>query len=378
MPPGMKVGYDATAAVSQGAGIGRYSRELLAALLKAEPSNRYAVFYASRRPSIRFSDPDGRLSIASLPITDREANAVWQRLRLPLPIEFRTGKIDLMHCPDFSLPPSLAPSIATVHDLAFEVVPQYSYPSLAAYLHVVTPRSVKRARAVVVTSANTKADVISRYGTSPDKIHVIPIGASESFTPVAGTNDLSILQGYGIQRPFILTVGTLEPRKNLERVLEAFAKLPVDLDDVSLIIVGRPGWMYNGIFETHQRLELGARVKFLESVNDEQLAALYRQAEISVYASLYEGFGLPPLEALASGCPVACSGNSAVGELVAGTAEIFDPWDVEDIATTIEGLLRDSERREELRLAGPRRAEQFSWNAIALRMLSLYRNVLDG
>ncbi|HZT96589.1 MAG TPA: glycosyltransferase family 1 protein [Chloroflexota bacterium] len=375
MAPGLRIGYDATAAVSQRAGIGRYSRELLAALIASEDANEYAVYYAGKRASVPLPNLGDRARMAPLPVSDRLANAVWQRLRLPVPIELRTGRLDLMYCPDFSLPPSLAPGIATVHDLAFEVVPQFTYPTLAAYLRLVTPRSVARSAAVVVTSHNTKRDVIRHYGADPDKIFVIPIGVSSTFAPTPQPDDGEVLRRFKIGSPFILTVGTLEPRKNLARLLEAYAALPADVAGTCMVVVGRRGWMYGEIFETWRRLKLNGRVMFLEQVEDADLAAMYRRAEITVYASIYEGFGLPPLEAMASGSPVACSGNSAIGEVVQSAAEIFDPWDVSDMRETIAALLQTASRREELRRAGPARAGEFTWERVARQMLELYRRV---
>ena len=225
------------------------------------------------------------------------------------------------------LPPR-RPRPRTVHDLAFEVVPQLpGFPSLTAYLHTIVPRAVARATTVIVTSQNTKADVLERLEVNEGKIHVIPEAASSDFSPTPEPADRLARERMGVTGPFILTVGTLEPRKNLERLLEAFARITQRDRDLRLVIVGRRGWMYDSIFERYRSLGLEDSVLFLDRVGDGELQALYRQAEITVYPALYEGFGLPALEAMASGSPLACSGNSALGELVGDAAEVFDPWD---------------------------------------------------
>ncbi len=292
-----------------------------------------------------------------------------------MPIEWRTGRLDVFHSPDFSLAPSRSPSIVTIHDLAFEVVPQLAYPSLAAYLHTIVPRVVKRASSIIVTSQNTKGDVIERLGVGEDRIQVIPEGVSPGFTPVASARDATVRERLGITGRFILSVGTLEPRKNLVRLLEAFAMISRNRQELKLVIAGRLGWLYHGILERRHALGLENSVLLLHHVDDDDLQALYRLADITVYPTLYEGFGLPALEAMASGSPLACSGNSAVGELVADAADIFDPWDVEDIAATIDSLISNGERRQTLREMGPKRAADFTWDRAADSTSRLYHDV---
>jgi glycosyltransferase involved in cell wall biosynthesis len=375
MAPPFTIGYDATAALNQRAGIGRYARELLLALAKLDGNDVYRLPHARSDDPVAIPCLGSRFTWQGLPVSDRVLNAFWQRLRLPVPIELRTGKLDVFHSPDFSLAPSRAPSIVTIHDLAFEVVPQLSFPSLRFYLHTFVPRSAKRASAVIVTSQNTKNDVVQILGTPVAKVHVIPEGVSPAFTPDPGERDKTVCERLGISRPFILCVSTLEPRKNLERLLEAFARLKPTGGDFQLVIVGRLGWLYNGIFDRYRHLGLEDSVLFVHGVDDLDLQALYRRAEVTVYPALYEGFGLPALEAMASGSPLVCSGNSALGELVGAAAEIFDPWDVEDMSETIGSLILDEVRRRDLRQLGPKRASEFTWERAASSTNRLYHDV---
>lgn len=375
MPSSLTVGYDATAAVRQTAGIGRYARELLRALSLLPSQDRYRVTYASVGASIELPQLGPRFRTYLIPASDRVLHAIWNRARIPLPIEMRTGSLDVFHSPDFSLAASLAPSIVTVHDLAFEVVPQLGYPTLARYLHRAVPAGVRRARAVIVPSANTKQAVIRRFGTDPSKIHVIPEAASDVFKPEGVDQDHEVLGRLGVHPPFLLSVSTLEPRKNYQRLLEAFAALRARGRDVRQVIVGRPGWLYGPIFERWRELKLEGAALFLSSVGDEDLAALYRQAELTVYPSIYEGFGLPALEALASGSPLACSGNSSLPEVTGDAGVFFDPWDVEDMTETIDALLLDPNRRHELAARGPIQAQKFSWFRAATETNALYHHV---
>ena len=371
----MIVGYDATAAVRQSAGIGRYARELLIALNALPVEEQYRLPFAAHGASVALPPLGPNFRPCGIPITDRVANAMWQRLRLPVPIELRTGRLDVFHSPDFSLAPSRAPAILTVHDLAFEIMPQVCYPTLAAYLHRVVPRCVRRAEAVIVPSNHVKSDIVKQFGTDPAKVHVIPEGSSGSFGSEPSDLDGQIVKRYRLRTPFLLTVGTLEPRKNLERLLDAFARLRDRGSEVHLMIAGKPGWLYQGIFERHQALGLGKTVRFLRNVDDAALASLYRRAAAVVYPSLYEGFGLPVLEALASGAPVVCSGNTSMPEVAGNAALYVDPWDVEDIAQTIEDLLSDEQLQSRLRQAGPPRAADFTWGRTAQRTHELYVQV---
>lgn len=374
----LKVGFDATPAVRQKAGIGRYARELLRALLSNCEDLEFRVVYASRGPDGFIDEACSRCRVYPIPLTDRVTNFIWKRLRLPIPIELRCGRIDVFHCPDFSLPPSMAKSIVTIHDLAFEVLPQLTVPSLAAYLHHVVPHSIGAATAVIVPSVDTKKAVTDRFGTAPEKIHVIHEGASSDFQTSADESDAAIRTSRKLDNPYLLTVSTLEPRKNIERLLRAFSLIADGIKDVDLLVVGRPGWMYEGIFEAHANLSMRERVRILTDVDDWELPALYRQALLTVYPSTYEGFGLPVLEALACGSPLAVSGNSSLPEVAGECALYFDPWDVEDIATTVMRLVHQDALRQRLEEIAPARAAQFTWERAATQTADLYRRVANA
>lgn len=374
----LTIGYDGTAVIRQAAGIGRYARELLLAMARLEGDNRMKVLAASAGSELQPPHLGPRATWHLLPVTDRVTNVLWHRVRLPIPVEARVGRIDLFHSPDFSLAPSVAPSIVTIHELAFEFMPQVCFPTLAAYLHAVVPRSIRRARAVIAPSAHTKSAIVERYGTPQSKIHVISEGVVASFNPTPEHDDGARLTRLGLRQPFLLAVGTLEPRKNLARLLEAFARIAPRHPEMVLAIAGRPGWLYEGIFERHSSLGLNARVRFITNAEDDDLRALYRRSEAVVYASLYEGFGLPALEALASGSPLVASGNTSIPEVAADAALYFDPWDVDDMAATIDEVLQDGELRERLREAGPKRAQRFTWARAAELTVELYRDVAGG
>lgn len=376
----LTVGFDATSAARQSAGIGRYTRELLGALACMDDDTKYRLFYWNGGTAAGHLPPlDERFRVRSLPLSDRVANAIWHRARAPIPVQCLIGGFDLYHSPDFTLPPTLGrPSVLTVHDLAFLRTPECAFPTLRAYLEAVVPRSVRRATAVIAVSESTRRDCIELLGATPEKVITVPEGVSAGFlSPPSGGQARALLRAAGVDRPYVLTAGTLEPRKNYVRLLEAFARLRAAGADHLLVVAGRRGWMYDPIEEALRRLGLQGSVLFLQP-DDLLLTALYRAADVFVFPSLYEGFGLPPLEAMACGAPVACSNSSSMPEVVGDAALLFDPYQVEEIAGAMSRVLGDRELAERLRARGPRHAAEFTWERAAHRTHAVYLETLHA
>jgi glycosyltransferase involved in cell wall biosynthesis len=305
-------------------------------------------------------------------------NAVWHRLRLPVPIQLALGPLDLLHSPDFTLPAALgAPTVLTVHDLAFLREPDCAYPTLRAYLQRVVPRSCRRATKVIAVSDSTRRDLLELFDLPPERVVTVLEGADAWVRAPEPARVEASLKRVGIDRPYLLSVGTLEPRKNYVRLLEAFAVLRSRGCDLRLVVAGARGWLYEPIFQALDDLSLASHVDFIRP-DDGALPALYAGAEAFVYPSLYEGFGLPPLEAMACGTPVAVSNRASLPEIVNSTGVLFDPLDVEDIAGTTQRLLEDSELRRRLRTAGPQRAATFTWDRAAQETVQVYQSALHA
>lgn len=379
----MIIGVDYTAAAWQGAGIGRYSRELIRAAARQAPERRFVLFYAARglastSPYLRdLRQLCGRQpNVRAVPIalSPRALTVLWQRARLPLPVELFCGPLDIVFGPDFVLPPTRARCIVTVHDLTFRVGPQWFEPPLRRYLNQVVPRNARRADIVLADSAATRADIMRMLGLPADRVAVVYPGVGADFRPLPAAENEPIRRRLGLPQHFLLTVGTLEPRKNLARLLEAFALLlarapaqPATIPaDLELVIVGRRGWLYDDIFATLHRLRLQSRVRILEQL-ESGLPQLYNLARVFVYPSLYEGFGLPVLEALACGSAVVTARVASLPEVSGDTAILVDPYDRADIAAGIATALADSERN---RRHGPLQASRFSWQAAASALLA--------
>jgi glycosyltransferase involved in cell wall biosynthesis len=315
----------------------------------------------------------------------REMFAVWQRLRAPLPVELFAGRIDLLHSPDFVSPPHLGGvDVITVHDLSFMVVPECAEPSLAAFLGKTVPRAVRRADHIIAVSHQTRDDLVRLLSVAPGKITVAYNGVDGRFVPGAGATVAGELRGrLGVPRRFILHVGTLEPRKNLARLVEAYGLLleraadGSGLRDVGLVLAGRRGWLYEPVLAAAERVNAaGGRVVLVDYVRDDDLPTLYNMAAAFAYPSLYEGFGLPAAEAMACGVPTLVSQDGALGEVVGEAALKVDAYSVEAIAGGLERLLADEELRGRLADAGPKQVAQFTWQSAARTVLGVYEGLV--
>ncbi|NTW02312.1 MAG: glycosyltransferase family 4 protein [Oscillochloris sp.] len=377
----MIIGVDYTAAAWQGAGIGRYTRELIAATIPRDHSLRYVLFYAAnglptQSPYLQAladlcaTNPNVRAH--PLPISPRMLTILWQRLRLPLPVERLIGKIDILHAPDFVLPPTHARALLTVHDLTFMVRPETADAGLRRYLMAAVPRSLRRANLVLADSQATKDDLGRLLGVDACRVRLLYPGVSPRFRPLPPAETEPLRAQLGLPKSFLLFVGTLEPRKNLVRLIEAFDCFIQGNThpEISLVIAGRRGWLYEEIFAAVDRLNLTERVHFLDFVDDAHLPGVYNLARVFVYPSLYEGFGLPALEAMACGTPVVTANVSSLPEVAGDAAILVDPLDPNAIAG---GIVRALTEGEWLRAAGPAQARRFSWESAAKHLIDSYR-----
>jgi glycosyltransferase involved in cell wall biosynthesis len=380
----MRIGIDYTAAARQRAGIGRYTRELVAALLRIESAHRYTLFAAIgglktrdwRLEILNLQSLLSDLQLRAVPITDDWLHRLWQRLRLPIPVEAITGPLDVFYSPDFVLPPTLRSTrtLLTVHDLSFLHFPDAFVPSLRAYLERVVPRSVARADRVLADSASTRKDLIAHFGMAPEKVHVLYSGVGARFHPEKEPGEGERLwDKYGIESPYILSVGTLQPRKNYVRLIKAFASLQLaglPLTNLQLAIAGGRGWLYEDILAEAQRH--GDRVRVLGFVDDADLPALLRSAALFAFPSLYEGFGIPLLEAMACGVPVVCSNASSLPEVAGDAALMVDPLDVDGLMQAMAHVLNGADLRREMVAKGLAQAERFTWEKAARQLLDSF------
>jgi glycosyltransferase involved in cell wall biosynthesis len=354
-------------------GIGRYVRALTDHLPAVAAADRGAVTWIVGR------HPPGRLAAAGLvpAVTarlawpGRVATRTWVTLRRPRLPAGVLADLDMVHATSAAVPPTGGrPLVATVHDLAFRHYPD-AYPAAGRRYHDRAARIVAgEAARVIAVSKATADDLTKLYGVEPARISVVPLGVEP---PGAADQAAAagLLADLGVRGPFLLAVGTLEPRKNLPRLLAAFGEITDELPDHFLVVAGPVGWG-----PTLRPTWDSVRVKLAGPVDDPVLQALYRAAEGLAYPSLYEGFGLPVVEAMAHGLPVLTSDRSSLPEVAGDAAMLVDPLDRGAIAKGLVRLVTDSALRRRLADAGPRRAARFTWSATAAGTWAAYREVL--
>lgn len=379
----MRVGIDYSAAINQRAGIGRLVRSQVRALAEIDHANQYVLLHP--RPNREWAGI-GAFPTASnftrreLAIRERWLTIIWHRARLPLPADWLCGPVDIFHSPDFVLPPLRhARGILTVHDLAFLLHPECADSRLRAYLEEVVPRSVHQADFVVADSDNTRNDLIVLLGVPPDRVSVVPGGVDARFAPVSDSELLaSARERLGVEcAPFLLSVGVLEPRKNLPALMDAFALLKQRgiLREHKLVLAGGRGWLVEGILEHHSLCPVRSDILMPGFVPDEMLPAVYSAADVLAFPSLYEGFGLPILEAMACGTPVVASRVSCLPEVAEGASLLVDPSDVDGLATALARAAQDQGLRTDLIRHGHERAGEYTWARAAEKLLAVYERV---
>ncbi len=374
---------DDSPAINQGAGIGRYAREIVPSAIRALRDVEVTLWYAPERSghapfleaTLEAFTGIAQPRVARVPLSRRRMDQLWYRARIPLPLSILArARADVVYSPDFTAPPAgRTPRIVTVHDLAFEICPERAPAGLRAYLQAVVPRQVASAARVVAVSETTRADLIERYRVDPAKIVVASNGVAERFFSASPLTDEERSR-LGLPDRYILTVGTLEPRKNHLTLFRAMELLG-DRFDYPLVVAGRKGWETAPILSAAEPLVRAGQVRLLDYVPEQLLPALYAGARCLVYPSWYEGFGLPVVEALAAGIPVVASTAPALKEVGGGCARYVDPADPEAIASAIVEAVSEGERSPELVEARKRQARRYSWEAAGQVVAGAIREV---
>ena len=378
----MRIGIDYTAAVHQGAGIGRYTRNLIRTLARLDADNEYCLFVAGGRGKGDGLGPwPANFRIRSVPLSDRWLHLLWQRLRLPVPVQVITGSLDLFHSPDFVLPPvGRTPAVLTVHDLSFMRVPQFFVPGFRDYLERAVGRAARRARHILADSESTRRDLVELLAVEPERVTVLYPGVESRFRPVQDEQSLARVRArYRLPDRFVLGLSTLQPRKNFEGLIEAYSRLLAGrgsepgIADLKLVIVGGKGWMYEDALALVERRGLSERVRFTGFAEDWDLPAIYSLASVFAFPTWYEGFGLPALEAMACGTPVVAADNSSLPEVVGEAGLLVDAADADGLAEALARLVLGQGLRERLIGAGFEQAQRFRWEDAAKQLLEVYR-----
>jgi glycosyltransferase involved in cell wall biosynthesis len=357
-------------------GIGTYIRNLLRQLAHLDHDTEFVLL--CRPDDI---SPLTALGANFRPVAEHAGNySIAEQLRIPLAL--RREGVTLFHAPHYVLPP-LVPcrSVVTIHDCIHLRFPQYLPNRLAlGYAHTAMSLASKRATRILTVSESSKRDIVRFFGTDPQKIDVIPNSFDDRFGVEPREEDVDrVRERYQLHDQFVLYAGNVKPHKNLERLIDAFALVRKrGLDHLKLVLIGDEISKYAVLRRAIHRHQLHKYVRFLGYLPEQTLAVMYRLAGVFVFPSLYEGFGLPPLEAMASGTPVVTSNVSSLPEVAGDAAVLVDPYDPQSIADGIYSVLSNETLRAELRRKGLARARQFSWEQSVRRVWDIYQEVGVG
>jgi glycosyltransferase involved in cell wall biosynthesis len=372
-------------------GMGQHLLHLLEGLDSLEEKDREYVLlaprlrraYTVRAPQLseRFREVEVVSALARL--GDNVEQVWWEQVGIVL--AGTREKIDLLHCPYWSNPVwSPWPTVVTVHDVIQFVLPEYAWRKISRVYFGVVSAGARRADAVITVSECSKRDIVKLLGLAPERIHVIGNAVDESLYPVRDAWLLkSVRERYGIEPRFVLYFGGFDLRKNVPRIIEAYGRLPEALRRVyQLVIAGRYQHLGHPLYpdprETIRRLGLESHVVFTGQIREQDKAPLYSAATVFAFPSLYEGFGMPVLEAMACGTPVVTSTLSALPEVAGDAGLLVDPYDPDAICQALAELLESQARRDELSRRGLERARRFTWRQVAEQTVRVYKETLCG
>ncbi|MHA1380624.1 MAG: glycosyltransferase family 4 protein [Candidatus Helarchaeota archaeon] len=374
----MNIAIDLTSIPNQKTGVGKYATALVDALGKFDNENHYWIFVKKNQVN-EFNPKKKNFHIieCSNLLNLKVFRVLWEQFLLPFIVLIK--KIDILHSIHYTTPFLFSlRRIITFHDMTFFILPKKHTLLKRIFFKLIIPFSAKRADRIISVSESTKKDIESILKVSGRKIDVVYEIIDSIYRPIEKKNlILEIKKKYGIYNNFILYVGTLEPRKNVSGLIRAYHNLVLSRNIVQdLVIIGKKGWGYEEIFKTVKDLNLGDRVVFTGYVPDSELVYFYNAAEIFIYPSFYEGFGIPPLEALACGTPTISSNISSMPEVVGDAGILIDPSNTKELSQMIFKLLSSKNLRENFRKKGLERAKEFSSERMAKKTIDSYRKVL--
>jgi len=372
----MRVGLDGIPLGQTRTGVGHYTFELARALATVAPADEFEVVAPFALPQIE-SDLPANLRFVQANVNGLTRRAWWS---IGLPRYCNRASFAIFHGTNFDLPAwSKCPTVLTIHDLSLLLYPETHEKRLVRRARLKLPLAARKANAIITPSNTVKSEVCQHLGVRPDDVIAIPEAARSSFHPVTSAESGPVCRRLGIETEFILFVGTIEPRKNLLNLARAFDELLRTTPfRPQLVIAGKQGWLSDELLAYLGNSELKDRVVLTGHLSDEDLRALYSACRLFVYPSLYEGFGLPLLEAMACGAPVVTSDVPGIIETTRDVARLVVPTDFRDLARGIAHLLGDANEREKRSAAGLKHAQTFSWERTAAATLAVYRKVLEA
>ena len=367
----MRVCIDVQSAVAQRAGVGRYTKSLVEHLPCENDLELRLFYFDFCRQGLSFC-PEHMRPRAVRWLPGRAAQFAWKTIGFP-PFQLFAGPADVYHFPNFILPPLRGRAVVTIHDLAFMRFPDSIEDKNYHYLTRHIRDTVNRAAAIVTVSRFAADEIVDLLGVDPDRVFAVHHGIDPTFAPPPAAIVATARANLGLGAPYLLHVGTLEPRKSLEFLVDVFDRL--DGYDGNLVLAGRPGWKAGPLLQRIARSPRAERILVQQDVPDRQLCSLYAGADLFLFPSLYEGFGFPPLEAMACGTPVIASRAGSLPEVLGDAAVLLDTSEPDAWTSEIQAVLGDTERQKRLISSGKGQAAGYTWERAAAETVKIYREV---
>ncbi|HEY9404371.1 MAG TPA: glycosyltransferase family 1 protein [Pyrinomonadaceae bacterium] len=372
----MHIAIDAHSVGTGLAGVETYITNLIEALAASGEANRYTLYVTRGRAGDRFAGRWPHVSVRrTLPHTP------FVRIPVTFPVELRRHRADLLHV-QFTAPPfAPCPVVATIHDLSFEHLPETFNRRSWMQLRLTVRRTARMAAHIITPSEFSRRDLVETYGVAPERVSVTLAAAAPHFRPAPADAVAEVKRRYGIEGDYVLAVGSIQPRKNLVRLVRAYSdlrrrrshdKLP------QLVIVGKRAWLYGETLRAVEQSGIAPNVIFTGYAPERDLPALYTGALCFIYPSYFEGFGLPPLEAMQCGTAVVAGDRTSLPEVVGDAGLLVNPFDEDAIGAAIARLIDDGELRARLGLRGRERAALFNWTETARQTLQVYEQATGG
>ncbi len=369
----LRIAFDATAIPANRAGAGIYIFSLVKALAAVDRDNEYRVFVKPEHGE-EMGALGPNFAVVTVPSLSAPRRLVWEQTGLALAV--RRWRADVLHSPHYTMPLVLGGGcrrVVTFHDMTYFLMPKLHSRFHRRFFPPMMQAAARRADWLIAVSESTRRDVLRLLDPAPSKVVTVLEAAGPVFRPVPSAEVLAACTRHGLTPGrFLLYVGVLEPRKNVPMLLQAFARVAAQFPDVPLVIVGKKGWMYDAIFAEMTALGLADRVIFTGYVPEEDLPRLYGGARAFVYPSLYEGFGLPVLEAMQCGAPVVTTDISSMPEVAGDAALLVKPDDVDGLAAALTRVLSEDALVADLKRRGLARAALFSWERTARETRAVY------
>ncbi len=383
----MRIGIDISTVLNHGQdiGSGRYIINLIRNLLKIDRENTYVLTgrYATGEHlpiiyDLKSNHPENKIKLYLYHITSGKLR-LWNKFRFPA-VEFLGFKADILHCPDYLIPPTVNRNIVlTIHDLAFIRFPEFNFDWFIKKYSGEVKKNAYISKRIIADSESTRNDIVNFFGMDPAKVEVVYLAADNIFRKFSEKEkNIDVLKKYKINKRYILSVGTIEPRKNFVALIRAFNNIKQSKtgSGYKLVIVGRTGWKSEVTYQERENSPYRDDILFIGRIPDQDLVQIYNQAEFFVYPSLFEGFGLPPLEAMSCGLPVIASDTSSLKEVVGDAGILVAAGDESELKNQLLHVLENEVVKEELKEKSLIQAKKFSWEETAQKTLDIYNKTI--